>query len=576
MKLREIFGSNSTVIGAVAIGAMVVIASAIGVTLFDAEDVGSDDPGATPSEVSSAAPSDIPDATAAADPAGAGATSLPATALDPLTITPQDPAIAAPRLDLVRVAPNGDTVIAGRTSPDLPVAVLLDGIEVDLVRADGAGNFVALLTVPPSETPRVLAAEARPEGAEAVAGTETVLIAPFATPEGPMIAQGAVETPEGLAAAGSLDPPAETPLEQPTEIASAEPAAPGNADAAGLPLDPASEAPVEAPASAPVDGPTDMASEAPVQGPAQIPEEEIIASPDAADLAAADPVVPVPDTADLAAADPVAPVPDTADLAAADPTAPVPDAADLTAADPTAPGPTVADPAAADPAAPVIASAVPDAPSAPAVGAAPNSPGLSPAAPRPVRAANPAVIIGGPDGLRVVQGSAPGPAVQTSVRLDAISYNAEGAVILSGRGPAAADIQIYINNQPIELGEIGPGGDWSVQLPDVDPGTYTLAVAEITADGTTASRVETPFLREDPERIAQAPTAAGAGIDVITVQPGFTLWGMAENTFGSGILYVQIFEENRDQIRDPHWIFPGQIFRMPELGTEQETALPEN
>ena len=59
-----------------------------------------------------------------------------------------------------------------------------------------------------------------------------------------------------------------------------------------------------------------------------------------------------------------------------------------------------------------------------------------------------------------------------------------------------------------------------------------------------------------------------AGASVITVQPGFTLWGIAQANFGDGVLYVSIFEENRDQIRDPDLIFPGQIFEMPDLPRE--------
>jgi nucleoid-associated protein YgaU len=55
------------------------------------------------------------------------------------------------------------------------------------------------------------------------------------------------------------------------------------------------------------------------------------------------------------------------------------------------------------------------------------------------------------------------------------------------------------------------------------------------------------------------------GVSVITVQPGFTLWGIAEANFGDGIAYVQIFQENRENIRDPDLIFPGQIFRLPDL-----------
>ena len=60
----------------------------------------------------------------------------------------------------------------------------------------------------------------------------------------------------------------------------------------------------------------------------------------------------------------------------------------------------------------------------------------------------------------------------------------------------------------------------------------------------------------------EAPPAPPPPVTV-TVQPGFTLWGIAEEKFGDGVLYVQVFEANRDKIRDPDLIYPGQIFTMP-------------
>ncbi|MFV0491864.1 MAG: LysM peptidoglycan-binding domain-containing protein [Pseudorhodobacter sp.] len=57
--------------------------------------------------------------------------------------------------------------------------------------------------------------------------------------------------------------------------------------------------------------------------------------------------------------------------------------------------------------------------------------------------------------------------------------------------------------------------------------------------------------------------AEGAPISV-TVQPGFTLWGIAQQRFGDGFLYVQVFEANRDRIRDPDLIYPGQVFALPD------------
>lgn len=468
MKLAALFGSSSGAIGTAAVGAVVVVAGAVGFNAFNAPDPAPQEPA-----VVAAAPEGPP-------PEAVIPETEPVAEVEPDVVPDVSPdvgpIIEPPRLDLVRVAPDGNTVIAGQTSPDMPVAILLDGIVIAEARADGAGDFVTILTLAPSDAPRALSVEARPEGGDSVAGVETVLIAPFtAVPE----AVAAVE-PEAL--------PVTTPAPTPEAI----------------------------PEPNPLPDPTPLAVDIPVPEPTPEPER----------------TTPDPQPAPVVAEATALPVP------APTPTVPTSSAPGTLAAPVVSPAPAV------------IASET------------------RPAAVQPARAVAPAVVIASPEGLRVVQGPIGEPAVQTSVRLDAISYNAQGAVILAGRGPVSADIQVYLNNQPIQLGEIGAGGDWSLQLPDVDPGTYTLAVAELAEDGSTASRVETPFLREDPERVAEAPEARAAGIDVITVQPGFTLWGMARDTFGDGILYVQIFEENRDQIRDPNWIFPGQIFRMPEVDAQ--------
>lgn len=186
--------------------------------------------------------------------------------------------------------------------------------------------------------------------------------------------------------------------------------------------------------------------------------------------------------------------------------------------------------------------------------------------PAPVAAPEaPAVLLADETGVRVLQG--PGGAAETlpELRLDAITYDVAGAVTLAGRAPGQGDVRATLDNRQVTRGAIGPGGEWSLDLPDVDPGTYTLRLEQLAADGSVTGRIETPFLREDPDRIRDNPMLVDPGATVITVQRGFTLWGIAEANFGDGIRYVQIFEENRDLIRDPDLIFPGQIFALPDL-----------
>lgn len=48
-----------------------------------------------------------------------------------------------------------------------------------------------------------------------------------------------------------------------------------------------------------------------------------------------------------------------------------------------------------------------------------------------------------------------------------------------------------------------------------------------------------------------------------TVVRGDTLWGIAQKYYGNGTLWPRIFDANRGKIKDPHWIFPAQVFVIP-------------
>ena len=95
---------------------------------------------------------------------------------------------------------------------------------------------------------------------------------------------------------------------------------------------------------------------------------------------------------------------------------------------------------------------------------------------------------------------------------------------------------------------------------DVEAATATEDQPEVSAPAEGEAQPEAtlvePAAPDSTEAVRPAPVT-------ITVQPGFTLWGIAKQNFGDGILYVQVFEANRDKIRDPDLIYPGQVFTIP-------------
>ena len=180
-----------------------------------------------------------------------------------------------------------------------------------------------------------------------------------------------------------------------------------------------------------------------------------------------------------------------------------------------------------------------------------------------VEPAAPTIVAADNSGVRVVQPApqpqAPvsGPEVTANIVIDTISYDTDGEVALSGRGASTGFVRVYLNEEPIQTTSIGADGNWSAELPEVDAGVYRLRVDEVGSDGAVTSRMETPFKREEPE-VVEGTIAA------VTVQPGFTLWGIAQERFGDGVQYVRVYEANRELIRDPDLIYPGQVFTLPE------------
>ena len=139
----------------------------------------------------------------------------------------------------------------------------------------------------------------------------------------------------------------------------------------------------------------------------------------------------------------------------------------------------------------------------------------------------PTVMIADQDGVRVVQSSE--DQSSSNVALDAISYDEKGEVALSGRGTPAAQVLVYLDNAPISSTVLDSAGQWKTDLTDVDPGVYTLRIDQLDTGGKVVSRLETPFQRENRERLIEqvAASAEPARVNVITVQPGYTLWAIA-------------------------------------------------
>ena len=409
---------------------------------------GPDAPGTEKAETQATAPAGSAE-TAAAPAAAAPETAAPeAAAPEAAASTAEsgeaaaDAAAAPPRVDVVRVDEGGLATIAGTAAPGAVIALRLDGVDLARITADAAGQFATLVTLPPSDAPRLMQlVEILADGTENV-GPDSLALAPVAAPE--TVAEAAPET----------------------------------------------------------------------------------ATPETA----------TPETADLA------------------------DGAAETGTEP-------------------------------------------------------AGLLVSPEGVSLLPDASAPETEPLPISIDTIAYGSAGEVMLSGRAALGGQLRVYLDEALVAEPLTDAKGNWTAEIAEVAAGLHVLRVDEVDATGAVVSRFETPFKRDLPavaeadaaadaqpasnaETAAAAPepeaegtagttaasdaetdaTAAADAVAVaeeapsaapslpvtITVQPGFTLWAIARENYGDGVMYVQVFEANRDKIKDPDLIYPGQVFTVPQ------------
>lgn len=181
-------------------------------------------------------------------------------------------------------------------------------------------------------------------------------------------------------------------------------------------------------------------------------------------------------------------------------------------------------------------------------------PGPAGAAPAPSGAeeARVAVLALGPEGPRV-------PGRVRGLTLDSLAYEA-GGLRFGGRSDSDGTVRLYVNDRFMGDAAVDAAGGWHLATAALEGGLHTARVDRVDAGGRVSARVELPFAA-DPGALA---ASVEGPVAVTIVQPGESLWRIAARRYGSGLLYVRLFEANRAQIRDPDLIYPGQVFALPE------------
>ena len=192
------------------------------------------------------------------------------------------------------------------------------------------------------------------------------------------------------------------------------------------------------------------------------------------------------------------------------------------------------------------------------------------------------------------QPGAPKPAAGAVV-VETVEIEPGGKFHVSGQARPGAALRLYLNDSFVTSVTAGADGRFAVTINEgVAPGSYRVRLDEASSSGTVRARAEVPFTVPEttasvsaqataPGRqpLRQQPQLAAAGATVLpdsgsppstvvvpkitttTVSRGDSLWRLSQVSYGAGTRYAVIYKANREQIRNPNLIYPGQIFVVP-------------
>jgi nucleoid-associated protein YgaU len=191
-----------------------------------------------------------------------------------------------------------------------------------------------------------------------------------------------------------------------------------------------------------------------------------------------------------------------------------------------------------------------------------------------------------------------------------------GDAVIAGRAAPGEIVELLRNGERHDQAVADQSGQFVMVPPRLPPGDYELtlrsrqpdgkqptskqsvvvAVDEVeSSSGAVRSRAEVPqavgssqahqpsqpplqiakrqdiAVSQQPHATAATPLSDGGSPSAVVVPKivttvvsrGDSLWRISRVTYGAGMRYAVVYKANRDQIRNPNRIYPGQIFVLP-------------
>jgi len=199
---------------------------------------------------------------------------------------------------------------------------------------------------------------------------------------------------------------------------------------------------------------------------------------------------------------------------------------------------------------------------------------------RKVRAYADAILLGdaktSPDGHFLIEATRDIPVGSYTIHVDGLDDDGVKVVARAAvpfeREPGESVAAVAPNET--KTGEAKPAGTKTADA--------TQPVAAATAEAPATAEAAKPAAPAPAAKVAEATPSTDVPETVapklehtdgaVIIRRNDTLWRISRRVYGHGVRYSTIYLANKDQIRDPDRIWPGQVFKVPSKSKEGESA----
>ena len=142
-------------------------------------------------------------------------------------------------------------------------------------------------------------------------------------------------------------------------------------------------------------------------------------------------------------------------------------------------------------------------------------------------------------------------------KIQSVSFSQDGSLSIQGIANYGSNIEILVNKNLSSI-FLKNKPEWIFNSSyKLGYGMHKLVANLKSQDNTILDSITLPFMRSEMPS-GELPD------NYVLIKPGDMLWTISFKIYGNPLKYIEIYEENRDQITNPDLIFPGQVFSIPK------------